>query len=158
MRLDFFVFAYKIIRLSCKKIIIQMNSNGETVDANSNRQVLQKALCLLGISILASLLLAEFKFALGLLIGGILTLANYFWLKRSLAKMFESIASTGQKPLFPAASYALRYFALGSAIYLVYKTDIASVTAVLFGLCSIAAAVFLEGIFLTFRTFVEEVK
>ena len=158
MRLNLSTFTYKIIRLSCKKIIIQMNSDDEIFDANSNKQILKNTLYVLAIGISISLFLIGFRFALGLLIGGALTLLNYFWLRRSLTKMFESVASRGQKPLFSVANYVLRYLAFGVLIYFIHKTDTAPVTAVLIGLCSLAAAVFLEGIFLTFRTFVEEVK
>ncbi len=135
-----------------------MNSDNKIFDANSDKQLLKNTLYILAIGISIGLFLMEFRFALGLLIGGALTLLNYFWLKRSLTKMFEMIVSTGQKPFFPVTNYVLRYLAFGVLIYFIYKTDIASVTAVLIGLCSLATAVFLEGIFLTFRTFVKEVK
>jgi hypothetical protein len=128
-----------------------MQFNSEIFEADSNKQLLRNTLFILIGGVLISLIFAEPRFALGLLIGGVIVFCNYFLLKKSLTRMFEGIVSKGQKPFFSVLTYALRYLVIGILLYLIYKTDIAPLTAVLVGLCSLAAAIFLEGILLIFK-------
>jgi len=83
-------------------------------------------------------------FGFGLIFGGILSFANYFWLDRSTKAIFSqtAISSTG----ILAAKYILRYAAIGLVLLLVYKTGAFPVTAVILGLAAFAFAVVIQGL------------
>ena len=89
---------------------------------------------------------ADVRFAAGFLIGGILSIVNYYWLKVSLKTVFESISEGADKPRFLAGRYILRYAFLGLVLMIVYLTKTVSVVSVLLGLVSFAFAIFIEGL------------
>jgi len=84
------------------------------------------------------------NFALGVLFGGAISFANYFWLDRSTKAMFDqaAIASTG----ILAAKYILRYAALGTVLLAVYLTNAFPIVAVILGLSAFAFAVVVQGL------------
>jgi hypothetical protein len=85
------------------------------------------------------------KAGLGVLVGGVLGFANYFWQKHSLKAIFDR-AIEGKKTPFLATRYILRYVVIGGVLAAVYFTATVSIYAVIFGLASFAIAVMLEGI------------
>lgn len=84
------------------------------------------------------------KAGLGVLIGGVLAFANYFWQKYSLKAIFDR-AIHGEKSRFLAARYILRYVVLASVVATIYVTDTVSIYGVIFGLASFSIAVVIEG-------------
>lgn len=91
-------------------------------------------------------------FGIGILVGGILSFVNYYWLKRSLKSIF-SVAKSGIKPNLFTGSYILRYMIFGIVLALIYLTKTVSIVAVILGLSSFAIAVMLEGILRIFSSF-----
>ena len=83
-------------------------------------------------------------FGFGILFGGILSFANYFWLERSTRAIFADnvVASTG----ILAAKYILRYAAIGLLLLGVYMTGAFPVAAVILGLAAFAFAVVIQGL------------
>ena len=83
-------------------------------------------------------------FGFGVIFGGILSFANYFWLERSTRAIFSpnAISSAG----ILAAKYILRYAAIGLVLLLVYKTGVFPVAAVILGLAAFAFAVVIQGL------------
>jgi hypothetical protein len=81
---------------------------------------------------------------LGVMFGGVLSFANYFWLGRSTRAIFspDAISSTGVL----AAKYMLRYAALGAVLLLVYLTGALPIAAVILGLAAFAFAVVVQGL------------
>jgi len=92
------------------------------------------------------------SFGIGVLIGGALSLVNYYWLKRSLKTVFEAAVEDGQ-PQFLAGKYILRYLVFGTILTIVYLTDAVPVIAVLLGLASFAVAIIFEAIIRLFNSF-----
>lgn len=92
---------------------------------------------------LASFIFVSSKFGAGFLLGGILSLINYYWLKKSLKGIFDK-ATTGDKPRFLATRYFLRYVSFGVVLTIVYLTETVPVVAVLLGLASFALAIIIE--------------
>lgn len=84
------------------------------------------------------------SFGSGVLFGGVLSYANYFWLDRSTKAIFSqnAMASTG----ILAAKYILRYAALGGILWLVHATGAFPIVAVIAGLAAFAFAVVLQGL------------
>ena len=59
------------------------------------------------------------NYGFGILTGGILSLLNFYWLSRSLKRIFEKIADTGEKPGFMSVNYLLRYAVFGLVLAVV---------------------------------------
>ena len=83
-------------------------------------------------------------FGVGVLFGGVLAFANYFWLDRVTKAMFSGdvITSTG----ILAAKYIMRYAALGLILLAVHLTGALPVAAVIAGLAAFAFAVVIQGL------------
>ncbi len=86
------------------------------------------------------------RFGWGILVGGILAFANYFWLDRSTRLIFDN-ANVGIMPSLLAVRYILRYVALGLILWLIYKTDVVPVVAAIVGLSAFAMAVVADGMY-----------
>lgn len=94
---------------------------------------------------IAGLIFVSPNFGCGVLIGGILSLINFYWLGKSLKSIFEKVVHQGEKPPFIGANYILRYFVFGVALAVVYVTHFVPIVAVLLGLLSFAVAITIEG-------------
>ena len=83
------------------------------------------------------------RFGIGVIFGGVLSFANYFWLERSTRAMFEpnAIATSG----ILAAKYIFRYVVLGGILLLVFLTGAMPITAVILRLSAFALAVVIQG-------------
>lgn len=85
------------------------------------------------------------SFGFGVWFGCGLAFVNYYWLKNSLRRTFES-AAEGEKPKVSAIRYILRYFTMGAIIALVFITDALPIVAVILGMAGFGFAVVVEGI------------
>lgn len=103
------------------------------------------------IAAVAGFTLGSVRFGWGILVGGILAFANFLWLDRSTRVIFDN-ANAGIMPSLLAVRYILRYVALGLILWLIYKTDVVPVVAVLLGLSAFAMAVVADGIYGIFRS------
>ena len=110
----------------------------------SHRRILIEMAAIVFFGSLAGTVFVSAKVGFGVLIGGVLAFANYFWQRRSLKAIFDR-AAEGEKSRFLAARYILRYVVLGVALAIVYLTDTVSIYGVIFGLASFAIAVVIEG-------------
>ncbi|HKV95236.1 MAG TPA: ATP synthase subunit I [Candidatus Angelobacter sp.] len=72
--------------------------------------------------------------ALSFIIGGLIALINFHWLKRSLAAMVDAIALAGKRrsPAGIILRFVLRYVLIGVALYAIFKSSAMS----LYGLCA----------------------
>lgn len=100
----------------------------------------------------AGFIFSGLSFGIGVLIGGALSLVNYYWLKRSLKTVFDN-AVAGEKPQFLAGRYFLRYLAFGAVLTVVYLTKSVPMVAVLLGLASFALAIIFEAFIRLFNSF-----
>jgi hypothetical protein len=92
------------------------------------------------------------RFAAGILIGGLLSFVNYYWLKHSLRVIFNR-ARDGEKPRLFAFGYIIRYLVFGLVILMIYLSQSIPITAVIAGLGSFAIAVVIEGFLRIFTSF-----
>lgn len=115
----------------------------------SHKRILWIMAVVLTVATIGSLIFANWSVTAGLLLGGILSFVNYYWLKFALHSVFEK-AVEGEKPKFLVGKYILRYFAVGAVIVVVYLTKVISVAAVIGGLLTFAAAILMESIILVF--------
>ncbi len=95
---------------------------------------------------------ASWTFGIGVFLGGLLALLNYYWLKYALSQVFD-IAAAGEKPRIFGAQYVIRYLVFGLVIAVVYLTKILPIASVILGLSGFAFAVVVEGILRIFSSF-----
>jgi len=81
----------------------------------------------------------------GLVIGGLLALLNHRWLQSSISAAFGVLVD-GQKPRVTLAKYVIRYFIVGLGAFAGYALGIASLPAIIVGLCTFVVALFVEAI------------
>ncbi len=123
-----------------------------TVQPITHRRILSvMAVCVVAGTIL-SFVFGSWQFGLGFLVGGILSFINYYWLKISLKKVFDS-AEADEKPRISATRYMLRYVVFGGLLVLIYLTKTVPVAAVILGLASFAFAILIEAFIRIFSSF-----
>lgn len=101
------------------------------------------------LSVLVGAAVLPWKWTTGLLLGGLLSLLNHHWLKRSIAAAF-GVSSAGQRPQISLLGFLFRYFVAASAIAAAHLLGIASITAALAGMCSFVVAALVEAFIQTF--------
>ena len=109
----------------------------------TNRRIFRSMILAIILAVGASLLFAPWRVSIGLLLGGLLSLVNHYWLITSTTAAF-SVLVNGEKPRLSLIQYVLRYAVIGSVMLLSYKLRIASMPALIVGLCSFVFALFVE--------------
>jgi hypothetical protein len=94
-------------------------------------------------AVIASLPFSPWRISTGLLLGGLLALLNHRWLSNSTAAAFNVVVE-GTRPELKVAQYILRYFVIGTVVFIAYKLNVVSLTATIIGLCSFVVALFAE--------------
>ena len=84
------------------------------------------------------------RFGLAVLVGCVLAFANYFWMQRSLKKIFAT-AAEGRKPSFLGAGYFIRYIVLGAVVATFYILDLLPISGLLVGMAGFGFAILVEG-------------
>ena len=95
------------------------------------------------IAVILGAILAPWRFTAGLMLGGVLSLLNYHWLRTSVAAVF-SIDIAAERSRVKASRYILRYFVIGVISLAAYKLKLVSLPATLAGLCAFVPALFVE--------------
>ncbi len=111
----------------------------------SHRRILWTMGAVALLSSLAGFIFVSWQFGLGVVLGGVLSLVNYYWLKISLKKIFDQ-AVGGVRPRFLAVRYFSRYLTLGGILLIVFLTKTVPIVAVILGLGSFALAIVVEGL------------
>lgn len=119
----------------------------------SHRRILWTMGLVAAVAGLTGFIFVSRQFGLGVILGGILSFINYWWLKVSLRRLFDSAVADGQKPRFLAIRYFGRYLTLGAILTVVFLTKTVPVVAVILGLSSFALAIVIEGFVRLFSTF-----
>ena len=88
-------------------------------------------------------LLAPWRITTGLLLGGMLSLLNYRWMRSSISALIEARAS-GNVVAANGSRYIIRYFVVVAAVIAAYKLNVVSLPATIIGLCSFVIALFAE--------------
>lgn len=84
------------------------------------------------------------RFGLAVLIGCVLAFVNYYWMQRSLKKIFSDVRE-GEKPRFLGAGYFIRYLVLGCVVAFFYVLDLLPISGILFGMAGFGFAILVEG-------------
>ena len=123
--------------------------HGGSENGGTDSVVLDRIVWLLvGLTAAGAMAGAYFKsgiFGAGILVGGILSVVNYIWL-RSSVRVLLSRVDEGVKPQFLAVRYLSRYLTFGAVLVAIYLTDAFPMISVLLGLAGFAFAIVLEGL------------
>ena len=121
-----------------------LTTDGRKPPEISHRRILIEMVIVVIAGAAAGFAFFSAKAGLGVLIGGVLAFANYYWQKYSLKAIFDR-AVHGKKSQFLAARYILRYVIIGAVVAWIYWSDAMSIFGVIFGLASFSIAVVIEG-------------
>jgi hypothetical protein len=94
------------------------------------------------LAVVASTVLAPWRVTSGLMLGGVLSLLNYHWLRTSVAAVFN--VSGTDRPRVKVWRYIIRYFVVGVAVFAAYQLQVVSLPATIVGLCTFVPALFVE--------------
>ncbi len=128
----------------------------QTPNPISDQRILWLMATVVILGVLLSLIFISSLYALGFLIGGILSVINYYWLKSSLKKMFVETVDGEHKVRYSAIRYVSRYLTLALILAVVFLTETVPVSAVIFGLASFAFAMMIQAFIRIFSSFFKE--
>jgi hypothetical protein len=86
---------------------------------------------------------APWRVTTGLMVGGVLSLLNYRWLRSSVATLID-MQQPGVKPRMKLWKHGLRYFVTAAAVFVSYQLNLISLGAAIAGLCAFVPALFVE--------------
>jgi len=114
---------------------------------------------LLGVFVLFSLVIMSFKFALGVLLGGLICIVNFYRLHKNLADVItRSPGSAKSSMMF---KYYIRLAVTAVVLYFIVTSDIVDVVGLLIGLSIVVINIILTTavmMFLSKKNCLEEVK
>jgi hypothetical protein len=129
----------------------EISEPSSSVAVKPDDRIIKRILIIMTVLLIASVILTLFVFqwrdTLGLVIGGMMSFLNFYWLKASLGKMLGSAADTGvtEPTGLWLLRYNLRFLSLILVIVSVYLTGIVSIMSLFAGLLSLAMAILIEG-------------
>ena len=91
-------------------------------------------------------------FTMGILIGGMMILFNFYVLQRSIRKIFSAHRSGKIKKVFVIATYYFRFLIMGILIYLFVTTKLVHPIGLTIGLSIIVISITLLGFFMCWKT------
>ncbi len=94
---------------------------------------------ILGILTLISFFFMPRKFALGMLLGGFISIVNFHWLVRDLRKAFRSISEKSNSAVI--SKYYIRFAVTAIALYFIITGDIVDIIGLLIGLSTVVIAI-----------------
>lgn len=115
------------------------DNSGRSVELN----VFRSMIAAVSISVIASAAFMPWRFTTGLVLGGMLALINYHWLRSSVAAIFN-IDAAAEKPQVKISRHILRYFVVGLLAFMAYQLRFVSLAATITGLCAFVPALFVE--------------
>jgi small-conductance mechanosensitive channel len=92
--------------------------------------------------------------ACGFLLGSVVAIANFYWLRRTVEALGHAFAATGRKPSSARVitRFLLRYVLIALAAYVILKRSPASLYGLIAGLSLPVAAILIEAVYETSRT------
>jgi hypothetical protein len=111
---------------------------------------------ILTIIFVPSLIFGTFKFALGVLLGGFISILNFYWMERSLRRVFEKLTGNVKGAVF--FKYFIRLGLTAIVLYFLISNDTVNIIGLIIGLSVVVITIVVTVITaLTKKTFLEEV-
>lgn len=121
-----------------------------TEPAAVERRVWRNIFAVIALATVAAAVFADWRFMLGLILGGGLALLNYKWLHASL----RAILDTGSRKAPPGTTlkFIVRWLVIAAVAWAGNKTGDVDAVAILAGLFAPAVAVMIEAAYVTYKT------
>jgi hypothetical protein len=112
----------------------------------------------LAVIFILSVFFTPLKFALGILLGGFISILNFHWLGRSLQSVFKNIGGNFKGPVM--VKYYLRLAITGVVLYFLIAGDTVNIIGLILGLSVVVINIIITVIIATFskKNFLEEVS
>lgn len=115
---------------------------GNGADSALEMRIFRVMIATVALAVIGSTMLASWRVTLGLMLGGVLSLLNYHWLRTSVAAVFHVTGT--DRPRVKIWRYIVRYFVIGVAVFAANQMHVVSLPATIVGLCSFVPALFVE--------------
>jgi hypothetical protein len=124
----------------------------ETFSAKTVRRLFVVMIVLLVVTAPALWMKYGAGMALNFVLGGVISLVNFYWLKRTLAALVEAVALRGQKRSSAGVllRFLLRYVLIAAAAYAIFKSSDMSLYGLCAGLSLPVGAVLIEAAYATY--------
>ena len=111
---------------------------------------------ILSIIFIPSLILGTFKFALGVLLGGFISILNFYWMKRSLSRVFERLPANVKGAV--VFKYFIRLALTAIVLFFLISNDTVNIIGLIIGLSVVVLTIVVTVITtLSKKNFLEEV-
>jgi MFS superfamily sulfate permease-like transporter len=111
---------------------------------------------ILTIIFIPSLIFGTFKFALGVLLGGFISILNFYWMKRSLSRVFEKLSGNVKGAV--VFKYFIRLTLTAIILYFLISSDIVNIIGLVIGLSVVVITIVVTVITTLYKkNFLEEV-
>ncbi len=111
-------------------------------DGALEARIFRVMIAAVSLAVIASAMLAPWRVAAGLALGGALSFLNYHWLRTSISTALSD--ADEKRPRVKVWRYILRYFVVGAVVFAAYQLRIVSLPATIIGLCAFVPALFVE--------------
>ena len=111
----------------------------------------------LGIFLAVSLIFMPYRFTLGILLGGLISIINFYWLSRGLRKVFQQFLDSARSSI--VTRYYIRITVTGVVLFVIITRTPADVIGLIVGL-SVVVVNIVSTILLEFskKNYVKEVE
>ena len=119
------------------------------------RRILRNTYFVIGVALIAGGVFSGHRMALGVLLGGALSLFNRRWLQGSVRAIlsYAVMTGTGRVPWFTASKLILRYLVVGSVILIAHRTGEFHPAGVGLGFAAFVFGVMIEAGYQTYTSF-----
>ena len=112
---------------------------------------------MLAILFIPALIFAPFKFSLGILLGGFISIINYYWMERGLRGIFANTAGNVKGPVI--GKYYIRLVLTAIVLYFLIANGTVNVIGLLIGLSVVVINIIITLItIMAKKKLIEEVK
>jgi hypothetical protein len=110
----------------------------------------------LGVILVPSLIFAPLKFSLGVLLGGFISILNFYWMEKGLRGLFQKTGGNVKGPVL--IKYYIRLAITAVVLYFLIAYETVNVIGLLIGLSVVVINIIITVIFsLTKKNLIEEV-
>jgi len=111
---------------------------------------------ILAIVFIPSLIFSPIKFSLGVLLGGFISIINFYWMARSLSGIFKNSSGNVKGPVM--IKYYIRLALTAVVLYFLISSDTVNVIGLIIGLSVVVITILITLIIaLAKKNFIEEV-
>jgi hypothetical protein len=110
----------------------------------------------LGISLIIGFALLPFYFTLGILLGGLVSILNFYWLSRDLKKVFQRYSSKAKPHIM--MKFYVRFIITGIIIFIILTRTPVSVPGLVVGLSLVVVNILLTVICVNLKNPIRRLK